>query len=156
MDFIVCGILCEIRPKMTKEEKYSAIIKFLEGRPGIREYPVRPEGSEELKITLGNNVKIIRESINHTQDELGMVLGIDQPAVSNIENGNRMITTPEIVRLFGYVPDINKNAFFGMGNPAARPTDQKYIYVCSMLNTYGYEVLSDHLDLLMTHSRYHN
>lgn len=156
MDFFVCGILCETRPKMTKEEKYSAIMKFLEGRSDTREDPVRAEVSEELKITLGNNVRIIRERINHTQYELGMVLGIDQPEVSYIENGCRMITTPEIVRLFDYVPDINKNVFFGIRNPFGRPTDQKYIYVCSMLNSYGFEVLSDHLDLLMAHSRYHN
>lgn len=155
MDFIVNGILCETRPEKSKEEKYRDIMNFLDLKTAGKEFPGRGYGREDPKAVLGSSVRYVREAIRYTQDELGMVLGIGQAEVSYIENGCRMITTPEILTLFDYVPDINKEAFFGGRSRFTRPTDQKYIYVCSLLNQYGFECLSDQLDLLIGHTRYH-
>jgi transcriptional regulator with XRE-family HTH domain len=155
MDFIVNGILCETRPEKTKEEKLREIMIFLNRKYAGQEPAGSGPGCEETMVILGNSVRAVRENIRHTQEELGMVLGIRQSEVSYIENACRMITIQEILNLFDYVPDINKEIFFGGRNRYTRPTDQKYIYVCSMLNPYGFEFLSDQLDLLMDHPRYH-
>ena len=155
MDFIVNGILCETRPEKSKEEKLREIMLFLDRRYAEQRPAGTGPGLQDARITLGNSVRAVREGIRHTQEELGMVLGIKQAEVSYIENGCRMITTPEILTLFDYVPDINKEAFFGGSSRFARPTDQKYIYACSLLNSYGFDFLSDQLDLLIGRSRYH-
>ena len=155
MDFIVNGILCETRPGRTKEEKLREIMTFLDRRYAEQRPAGTGPGLQDARITLGNSVRAVREGIRHTQEELGMVLGIKQAEVSYIENACRMITIQEILNLFDYVPDINKEVFFGGRSRFTRPTDQKYIYVCSLLNQYGFECLSDQLDLLMGHPRYH-
>ena len=155
MDFIVNGILCETRPEKTKEEKYRDIMNFLDLRTIVKESPGRGYNRNDPRAALGESVRIVRETIRYTQDELGMILGIKQAEISHIENGCRMITTRELLTLFDYVPDINKNLFFGDRRTITRPTDQKYIYVCSLLNPNGFEFLSTQLDLLMNHPGYH-
>lgn len=155
MDFIVNVMLCETRPEKTKEEKYRNIMNFLDLKCACRDVTPGGTGPADPKIILGGSVRTVRETIKYTQDELGLLLGIGQPEVSNIENGYRMITSQEILTLFDYIPDINKEAFFGGRRTNPRPTDQKYIYACSLLGSYGFEFLNDQLDLLITHHRYH-
>ncbi|MCR5440947.1 MAG: helix-turn-helix domain-containing protein [Lachnospiraceae bacterium] len=155
MDFIVNGILCETRPGRTKEEKLREIMTFLDLKYSAQGSSEAWPGPEDARIILGNSVRSVRERIKHTQDELAMILGIRQAEVSYIENGCRMITTQEILKLFDYVPDINKEIFFGGKSRFTRPTDQKYIYACSLLNSYGFDCLSDQLDLLIGQLRYH-
>lgn len=155
MDFIVNGILCETRPEKTKEEKYREIMNFLDLEAVRKESAVRGYDRDDPRVAIGESVRIVRETIRYTQDELGMILGIKQAEISHIENGCRMITTHEILTLFDYVPDIDKNVFFGGRKNLIRPTDQKYIYVCSLLNPNGFEFLNAQLDLLMGHPGYH-
>ena len=155
MDFIVNGILCETRPCMSREERAGNIRKFTEKYYALEESvkPLDLQGS--INIALGRSLRSVRENIRHTQDELSEVLGTTQSAISFMENGRQPISAFELYRLFDYVPDIDKNIFFGRTGRYTRPTDQKYIYVCSFLNQYGFEFLSDQLDILINRSAYH-
>jgi transcriptional regulator with XRE-family HTH domain len=44
---------------------------------------------------IGEKIKIIRESINLTQDDLAQRLGLTRPAISNIEKGERKLSAEE-------------------------------------------------------------
>ena len=155
MDFIVNGILCETRPELSREEKFRNIRRFTEKYYALEEAMKPMELHESINISIGKSLRTVRETIKHTQSELGEALGLDQTTISCMENGRQPINAPELYRLFDYVPDINKNAFFGRSGRVVRPTDQKYIYVCSLLNPDGFELLSYQLDLLIGHPRFH-
>ena len=155
MDYFIDGIICEKWPERSTEETLRGIMEFNE-----QDFIIRGTGRYEpnlvdLRKEMGKNLQILRNNINHTQDQLGMVLGVNQSDISNIENGNRMLTVPKIRMLSCYVPDIDLNVLFGKKSKFKRPTDQKYYFVCSILNPIGFDYLNDQLSILMNIPRFH-
>ena len=154
MDFIVNGILCETRPEQSREQKYRKIMGFLDRYQNIQNPGSRSSVQNSLRFTLGNNLRTIRDNLRFTQDEMGMVLGVNQSDISSMEHGNKLITTAEICRLFEFIPDVNAKVFFGYKSDLRRPTDLKYIYVCSRLNALGFEYLNEQLKFVSGISKY--
>ncbi len=53
----------------------------------------------ELYIKLGQKIKNLREQHGISQQKLARLLGIPRPAISQIESGDRKISTDELIRL---------------------------------------------------------
>ena len=155
MDYFYDGIICEKWPERSPEETLRGIMEFNEQDFIIRGTGGYEPGLADLKKEMGKNIQTLRNNINHTQDELGMALGVSQSDISSIENGRKMLTVPKIRRLSEYVADLDLNVLFGRKSKCKRPTDQKYFFVCSKLNTTGFEYLDDQLSFLMDIPRFH-
>lgn len=59
-------------------------------------------------MTQGERIKIIRKDCNLTLEEFGKRLGVTKVAISNIENGNRNLTSQMLVSICREF-DVNEN-----------------------------------------------
>ncbi len=53
----------------------------------------------EIYIKLGQKIRKLREQLGFSQQKLAGLLGIPRPAISQIESGERKISTDELIRL---------------------------------------------------------
>ena len=69
--------------------------------------------SEDYYVDLGKKVRRQRTSLKMSQEELGMLWGVSQAEVSNIELGNRKISVQQLFLLKMLKPSMDLNRLLG-------------------------------------------
>lgn len=90
--------------------------------------------NEQLKKDLGLKIKSIRNSKNYTQEQFCELIGLEQPNLSNIENGKNF---PDITTLFSIIKNagVEPNFLFSFkSEDAAQASNLDYEILDMLIN----------------------
>ena len=110
--------------------------------------------SGEYFIDLGKRVRMERNSLRLSQEELGMLWGVTQAEVSNIELGNRKITVDQLFLLKMLEPSLDMNTLLGFYMTKRNRLDEEFRLLTKKLNTEGVEVVLKLLEAIRNSGSY--
>ncbi len=99
--------------KEWRRENSRNIMRFWHKEAGLGRSPDEHRDKDPYYEEIGENLRIAREGIHHTQEEFASLLGISQQEISNIERGKAGMTVRQLYILLRYSPSIDANTLFG-------------------------------------------
>ncbi len=112
---------------------------------------------EVLKLSIGTNIKTLREQHNMSQEELGKIAGVTDKAVSTWENDIKIPRMGAIQRIADYFGIRKSDIIEDKNNNIDTPMPhQNLISKYEQLNESGQAKLMERLDELLEHPKYIN
>ena len=71
------------------------------------------QGTGEILMPVGKNIKRIRNSVNITQDQLAELVGMSRPSLVNIECGRQSLNAQQLIA-FSRVLEVSADVLLGL------------------------------------------
>lgn len=136
-------------------EVIRTIREFWEEKIGCSEEAKYELVCEQLNIEIGNRIRTIREAINFSQDEFGMLLGLSQAEVSYLENGVRELSSAKLYILNMFLSFRDMNELFELFLLADDSLSMRLSAIYPNLNKKGIEFLDHQLSYLESNPFFH-
>ncbi len=98
-------------------------------------------------IDLGKRIESKRLNLNMSQDDLGMLWGVTQSEVSNIERGKRKVSPEQISMLKFYDSSIDLNELLGCNLTETDELNENFRAITSRLNSEGIHTVKKILEM---------
>jgi HTH-type transcriptional regulator / antitoxin HipB len=87
--------------KMKTDRKYKTLGELEDKYYGITGTPEREQYEFELSMEiLGDKLKQMRKTKNLTQEQLGLLIGVQKAQISKLEKGNNSATISTVLKVF--------------------------------------------------------